>query len=263
MTIRPILRLPTSISDPDNTIPIADYNAGVAGLSGLMSWHTAHPDFLTKDGSDRVSALLDRSGHSRTFAQATGGNQPLYEAAQINGQGVITFTPARFDRMTWGGTFPTGGSGDHTKVVVMKGVGAVTGTAQNILFGGSGIADGKHLLVRSLSGTGVATNAVDSSPDQVAPAMPFLNDTWGMLIGSFKSGVGRASVSINGAVTQASDVDAAVAVSTLQLGNSAGGLAAQIADIMIFNIDLHDPANSAALSIVKGYVLSTYGIASS
>lgn len=262
MTIRPLFRIPLTLSDPDQTIPIADYNAAVASLAGLMSWHTAHPDYLTKDGSDRVSALLDRSGHSRTFAQATAGNQPLYQAAQINGQGVITLAPARFDRMTWSGTFPTGGAGDHTKVVVMKGVGVVSGTAQNILFGGSGIADGKHLLVRSLSGTGVATNAVDSSPDQVAPATPFLNDTWGLLIGSFKAGVGRASVSVNGTVAQATDSDATVSVTTLQLGNSSGGLNAQVAEIMIFNIDLHDAANTAALAIVKGYVLATYGIVS-
>lgn len=262
MTIRPLFRVPLTLSDPDSTIPIADYNAAVAALAGLMSWHTAHPDYLTKDGSERVSALLDRSGNSRTFVQATGGLQPLYEAAQINSQGVITFTPARFDRMTWGGVFPSGGAGDHTKVVVMKGINVVAGTAQNILFGGSGIADGKHLLVRSLSGTGIATNAVDSSPDQVAPATPFLNNTWGLLIGSFKAGVGRASVSVNGAVTQVTDADAAVAVTTLQLGNSAGGLAAQIAEILIFNVDLHDAANASALAIVKGYVEATYGIVS-
>lgn len=265
MTIRPLLQVPLTLSDPDDTIPIVDYGAAVGALAGLMGWNTAHPDFLTMDGSNRVSALADRSNNGGTFAQATSGAQPLYSASQINGQGALTFARSRGDRMAWGGTFPTGPSGHHSKVVVVKGTGVVgAGTQHNILSSGAGGEDGKHWLLRAANATGNAQIAVDSGAGQQISAInPLPNDTWALLIGSFTAGSGRVSLSVNGTVVQAADTDAQVAVSSLYLGgfqSTGGELDGQVAEIMIFNIDLHDASNQAALKIVKGYVAATYGL---
>lgn len=258
---RPLIRIPLELSDPDNTIPIVDLAAAFAAIPGLMSWHTAEPDYMTIDGSNRVSALLDRSGNSRTFTQDTGGVQPLYEAAQINTtRGAIRFDSTRQDRMAWTGTFPIT---DHTKLIVMKGVGAASAT-QNIL-SQSSPADGKHTLFRVASATTIR-NAID---DQATPATviaedTLADDTWALIIASWSAAAGRASIKINNlSIKSAANVGSAVAGTALYLGgpsSTSGQLNGQVADIAIFSADLLDNANAASLNVAQQYVANRYGL---
>lgn len=70
----------------------------------------AHWDFsdlttITKDGSNRVSQVDDKSGNGNHLVQATGGSQPLWVDNGQNGLDIIDFVGDRFLEYT-GGTVP-------------------------------------------------------------------------------------------------------------------------------------------------------------
>ncbi len=69
-----------------------------ADISDGKAWYNfADLSTITKDGSDKVSAVTNAFGTDLfDLAQATGGNQPLWESANQNGNDVITFASADF-----------------------------------------------------------------------------------------------------------------------------------------------------------------------
>lgn len=63
-------------------------------LSGLQCWYDVTDiSTITKDGSNRVSQLNDKSGNSRNLTVSTGSNSPLYEATGFKG----TYPSIKFD----------------------------------------------------------------------------------------------------------------------------------------------------------------------
>mgnify|MGYP003149614329 CR=1 FL=1 len=255
---RPLISLPLSLSDPDGTIPIADYSTVIPAMSGLIGWFSAGADYVTKDGSDRVSAFLDRSTNNKAFAQATAGAQPLWVDAAINGRPALDFDASRGDRMTWAGAFPTG---DHTKVLVMKCEGAAASTQQ--VLGSIDPLDGLHSVVRP-GGTTNIRQAIDNGAEALNVNDDLADDTWAMVIASFDASTGTAKLKVSNRAWQSqTKAAAAVANTSLFLG---GGIAGSgtfngpIADILLFNIDLNKAANESQLTIVQRYVESAYAL---
>ena len=262
MTFYPIIDLDYNLTDPDDSIPVrADYLTDIAAIGSLLSWHRMDADYVTKDRSNRVSALTDLSGNDNTFTQGTGGNQPLWLGATdnevaplLNTRPCVSFDSGRGDVMAWGGTFPTG---DHTKVVVLRPDGAASST-QNIL--SDSATPGKHTLFRVALNDSIRS-ALDESPNAVDPQVDVTDDEWVLIISSFDASAGTAKISKNGGtIVSETDAFAAVERTALYLGGTSGGgqLNGQIADIMIFDADIH--ADATNLALIKAYIEGRYGL---
>jgi hypothetical protein len=82
-------------------VPLPPFD--IADISGLVAWYDA-ANGITKDGSNRVSAWANQvTGDPNTnLAQATPGNQPLWNAtdANLNNQPSVTFSSSRHDQMS-------------------------------------------------------------------------------------------------------------------------------------------------------------------
>ena len=66
-------------------------------ISDLQAWYDfSDISTITKDGSNRVSAVADKSGNDFTLSQATTDDKPLWESAEQNGLDVIDFDGDRF-----------------------------------------------------------------------------------------------------------------------------------------------------------------------
>jgi len=77
-------------------------------IPGLQAWWDfSDLSTITKDGSNRVSSVKDKSGNSITINQGTAANQPLWVSSVQNGLDVLRFSDARIDYMTSASFFPT------------------------------------------------------------------------------------------------------------------------------------------------------------
>lgn len=72
----------------NNTTSPLTITAEVAGLIGDYNWEAVN---VTKDGSNFISSTMDLSVSAKNIVQATGANQPLWEASILNGHPVATF----------------------------------------------------------------------------------------------------------------------------------------------------------------------------
>lgn len=67
-------------------------------ISDMVFWHDASDSStITKDGSNRVSQIDDKSGNSRHLVQSTGSSQPLWVSADRNGLDVINYSGGTYD----------------------------------------------------------------------------------------------------------------------------------------------------------------------
>lgn len=89
-------------------------------ILGLKAWWDAAAANITKDGSNFVSSWADKSGSTRTAAQATGASQPLWVASGVNGIPVV-----RFDGSDDQLTFTTTALAAYSLFVVMKTISVV------------------------------------------------------------------------------------------------------------------------------------------
>ena len=68
-----------------------------ADISGLQAWYDfSDISTITKDGSNRVSAVADKSGNDFTLSQATADDQPLWESEEKNGLDAIDFNGDKY-----------------------------------------------------------------------------------------------------------------------------------------------------------------------
>lgn len=78
-----------------------DPSNGMSGVT-LSSWHDVQDGATVTQSGGKVSQVTDKSGNSRTWTQATGGNQPTYGATAINGRPALTSTGgASTVNMSW------------------------------------------------------------------------------------------------------------------------------------------------------------------
>ena len=59
-------------------------------------WDFSDSSTITKDGSDRVSQVDDKSGNDYHLTQSTSGDQPLWVSADQNGYDVLNFVGDRW-----------------------------------------------------------------------------------------------------------------------------------------------------------------------
>lgn len=122
---------------------------------GAAVWQWIEADLgVTRDGSDRVSAWADQSPKAAHYAQATGADQALYVAAQLNGHPVIRFDPANTEWM--GATLDGAHTQPTTVFMLMKPT--VTGSQRNWLCRNGG-ATPQHSILASGSGGVVRVSA--------------------------------------------------------------------------------------------------------
>lgn len=93
--------------------PIASF--APSDLSGLLGWYKA--DSLALSDGAAVSAWTDSSGAGHNLAQATGGSQPTYHTAQLNGLPAVTFDGTADHMTTSAFASPTAGC---TVIAVLK-----------------------------------------------------------------------------------------------------------------------------------------------
>lgn len=72
-------------------VPKRDTGGGDLNITGTIAWFDADASRVTKDGSNRVSRITDRSPTLVDQVQATGVSQPTWYDNQINGQPAIQF----------------------------------------------------------------------------------------------------------------------------------------------------------------------------
>ena len=64
-------------------------------------WDFSDIDTITKDGSDNVSQVDDKSGNGYHLVQATGSAQPAWLSANRNGLDTVDFGSAGFMQASW------------------------------------------------------------------------------------------------------------------------------------------------------------------
>ena len=64
-------------------------------------WDFSDIDTITKDGSNNVSQVDDKSGNDYHLVQATGSAQPLWKSAERNGLDAVDFGAAGFMKAQW------------------------------------------------------------------------------------------------------------------------------------------------------------------
>ena len=64
-------------------------------------WDFSDIDTITKDGSDKVSQVDDKSGNGYDLVQATASGQPLWKSAERNGLDAVDFGTAGFMKAQW------------------------------------------------------------------------------------------------------------------------------------------------------------------
>lgn len=83
--------------DTGKLIPYSSLGANGANrpanpsMTGLLGWYDADSEFVTKDGSNYVSAWADKSGQGNHLSQGTGANQPLWVASGQNSRPLVRF----------------------------------------------------------------------------------------------------------------------------------------------------------------------------
>ena len=247
-----------TLIDPDNAVPfVTDWDEAIPELSGLLAWCPARLSAVTKDGSDKVSKLIDLSGNGNDFTQSTGDDQPLWQADQVNGHGALAFEASAVEWMLWDGVMPT--NADFTKVVLFKNQSA-SGTIRHLL-GNTGTH--KHTLYAN-SSNGI-THSVGSSTTAADAVVADQGLDWTLAIASFDDSAETAKLSIDGgAPVTATTADSSTTQPQLYMGVGNASLGApydgQIALVMLFNIDLLDAANSEVLASVKSYVSDAFGL---
>lgn len=247
-----------TLTDPADAVPfVTDWETAIPALTGLLAWCPARLSGVVKDGSDKVSQLIDLSGNGNHFTQNTAADQPLWQAEQINGHGALAFEASTVEWMLWGGTMPT--NADFTKVVLFKNQSA-DGTTRHLL-GNTGTH--KNTLYANPS-NGV-THSVGSSGTNADAVVSDQGLDWTLAIASFDDSAETAKLSIDGgSPVTATTAGSSTTQSSLYMGVSNATLNSpydgQIALVMVFNIDLLDAANSEVLSSVKSYVSDAFGL---
>lgn len=243
-----------------------DYEAQIAALANLLSWHQPRAeDFTSADssGTERASSWAPRVGVG-AFAQGTTGRQPALVDNYLNGHPALYFDSARADKMAWGGTFPTGGSAQWTKIALVRPAASMAGSNGNLLSSRT-VAANSHLLFFNTSSQ--LQNSVSDGgdlPSATSTAMAY--DAWHLVVGGYDAATDTVSVQVDGGakVTDAGTGEAAE--STLILGaNTAaatgGTLLGHVMDIWLFDDDL--PADSGRaddLALIREYCQARYGI---
>ena len=77
-------------------IEFPDLTFTPASISGLISWYDfSDSSTITKDGSNLISQVDDKSGNGYNLVQATGGSKPLWVSSGQNSLDIGNFTSSK------------------------------------------------------------------------------------------------------------------------------------------------------------------------
>lgn len=255
------------IDNPGNVIPAApdapiliDYDNEVIAVSS--DFWLPELSYVTKDGSDRISAVAtQKTSDGTTLIQNTAAQKPLYVADAINGKAAMRFArdpsgaPDRFPY-----TFPAGAGLSWTKIVVLRTDADQTGQ-NGKLWGTDGtnahrmdlaysMTDGNHLLCRAGAGL------VSSAKVLNRPAA----DVWWLAKMSFDHVLGKVAAQINGGawtVAETGGVTVDVTASAIGAGPTDGsnvGCNLDIAFAQAVPVALNLEANAALDADIDQFV---------
>jgi len=105
------------------TFPINNYSFSPLQISTLVGcWEATNPlgNGTLPANNSSLSTWVDSSKSGNHFAQATGGNQPTFKLAQVNGRPAIQFVSANPSSMTATSTNLPTGANARTFIHVVK-----------------------------------------------------------------------------------------------------------------------------------------------
>lgn len=243
------------VSFSDTTLPvIKDYSAAIQALPGLLGWFSATEPYVEKDSSGRVNRLIDRSPNGQHFVQVLGGSQPLWVPDYINGEPALQLDSARPDYMGWQGTFPTGTTASHTKLIVARP--NPQGSPGQLLSEGG--AAGRHLFQYTVAGAVEA--ALDAGDASVSIALSSVD--WYLMMTQHDGAGDQLSIAVDGGAPVTAATTSTITEDALFLGasNALGVSPAEmhVAEIIITSgLLLNDATN---LAMIRDYISAKYAI---
>jgi len=136
-------------------------------IPGLAAWWDfSDVSTITKDVSDNVSAVADKTGNGHTISQGTASNQPLWLSNYYNGLDVLFFDSTTIEHALTGSSFFN--TDLHDIFVVAKG--PFVGTFRDLVGTGATTTGSGNLLLMSSTNSftirahywGSGTTVVDS-----------------------------------------------------------------------------------------------------
>ncbi|SER62739.1 hypothetical protein SAMN05216548_1329 [Faunimonas pinastri] len=239
---------------------ISDLAAAMKAITSLYSWVEFDADSVTLDSSGLISAVADKSGNSRGFAQATTAYRPTWVDKVVSSRPVARFagsaTNSVFNRLDFSGTLPS--TGDITKIAVLK-LASTAGGVQEILTDLVPAAT-KHVLQVNNANLQMA----DGNTNGNLTYPTGLDATVFHVVASsqdFSDKLGRLKLD-DGAVSTGT-MTATGYNTTMYMGASETPtypIAADIAGAFVFNADLLADAHAADLATVTAYIKARFGL---
>jgi hypothetical protein len=114
-----------------NMPSVRDLAAEILALPGLVSWHSARPEYLLLDESGRVTTWYNRISGAPVFAARVGENKPLYLASDANANQGVQFVRANGEVLDYGGTYPFGAAAVASRFLIGSFVAPVVSTVEH------------------------------------------------------------------------------------------------------------------------------------
>lgn len=217
---------------------------------------------VTKDGSNRVSAVASRKTGGAALTQVSSVSYPLWIDADLNGKPVIQVAKnasTNPDRLAY--TWPQIALGDFSLVLVVR---SDTPTQNVVMFGTTNTARKTTLT----NANNTMNWRIDNSPNEAGAVLTNFDTSgaWQMIVASFDRSTGTAKISRDGAAPVIG-VNAAAApdVTSVSFGAQSNvgpnvGWDGRFALIDLWNCDLHDPAKATKYGWVKQLVRGRTGL---
>ena len=248
----------------DATLPSAlTYDESIGASADLIGWWVPDQNRVTLS-SGRVANIASRGVSGVDATQATAGNQPLWSAdGGPKSRPMMTFDKTRVDRFSTTAVLPLGGSAAWSKIVLARHRAETTSNVYHDMISGT-VSSSTTVGSHRLSVRGVNTyraHVGETDLELTLSSGAFVAETWQLLIQTFDTAIGRASMSVNGgAWAQATVAGAALTNGSIGIGSrgAASGADADIADLMVVGVDLAATANAALLATIKQYFRDRY-----
>jgi Concanavalin A-like lectin/glucanases superfamily len=225
--------------------------AAILANSHLTQWFQADEPYLSLSGS-AIATWTDRKGSGKTLTQATSGKRATLAEAALGSYQAAEFASASAQEyVLTGGTVPWNGA--FSIAVVAKLASSAAGNRMLIGAASSNTFYMGRLTANTLR-LRVGGNAEVAVSDET---------DWNYVIGAY-DGTSTVKIAANGGtLVSATGSDPTVA------GNTAVGAIGQgggsnwnghIADLMIFDYDIHNAANGTDLALLEEYFSTVYGL---